>query len=142
MLSTTITVAFARFITIPICFHRIVLVVLGVIPVVFLCIRIMSSSNRKLLINYVSIPMSLFSQFMILNIQCCCEQLGRDGVALSYSSIDDDPDFLTVIVSFVISMHTPSIHFSCNDVVLLAFAAPAAHWDWPCKDNDEEVGLH
>ena len=114
MLSTTITVAFARFITIPICFHRIVLVVSGVIPVVFLCIRIMSSSNRKLLINYVSIPMSLFSQFMILNIQCCCEQLGRDGVALSYSSID--PDSLTVIASFVISMHTPSIPCSCNDI--------------------------
>ena len=24
---------------------------------------------------------------------------------------------------------------------LLAFAEPSAYWDWPCKDNDEEVGL-
>ena len=27
-------------------------------------------------------------------------------------------------------------------VALLAFAEPSAQYDWPCKDNDEEVGLH
>ena len=27
-------------------------------------------------------------------------------------------------------------------VALLAFTQPTMHWDWPCKDNDEEEGLH
>ena len=43
----------------------------------------------------------------------------RDGGALSYSSFD--PDFLTVIASFVISMHTPSIPCSYNDVNVVVF---------------------
>ena len=31
---------------------------------------------------------------------------------------------------------------SQTTVAPLAFAEPSAHWDWPCKDNDEEVALH
>ena len=85
----------------------------------------MPSAKRRLERNSPSIFTPLFSQLNLLNyaLQCCREQLGWDGVPLSYSSLD--PDFLTLFVteriSFRISMYTSSIPVLAMMSISLAF---------------------